>query len=100
MNVVLGHHERYHNSKLPNRIVSNEYDMPACDCKIAAAARKFLFGSRYFGLACAMTSLPLHCPADSAELAAALAYALQYDGNRRVHHAGITALKTRDPLTE
>jgi len=30
----------------------------------------------------------------------ALAYALLYDGKRRVHHAGITALKTRDPLTE
>jgi hypothetical protein len=26
-------------------------------------------------------------PADSAEVADALAYALRYDGNRRVHHA-------------
>jgi hypothetical protein len=34
-----------------------------------------------------MTSAPLLRPADPADVADALAYALRYDGNRRVHHA-------------
>jgi hypothetical protein len=80
------HHERCHILKLPSRIVSNDYDMLICGCKIAAAAREFLFGSRYLGLAYAMTSLPLPCSAAPAEVADALAYALWYDGSRRVHH--------------
>jgi len=34
-----------------------------------------------------MTSAPLLRPADPADVADALAYALRYDGKRRVHHA-------------
>jgi hypothetical protein len=34
-----------------------------------------------------MTNAPQLRPADSAEVADALAYALLYDGKRRVHHA-------------
>jgi len=34
-----------------------------------------------------MTDASTFRPADSAEVADALAYALRYDGNRRVHHA-------------
>jgi hypothetical protein len=34
-----------------------------------------------------MTSAPLLRPADPADVADALAYALRYDGNRRVYHA-------------
>jgi hypothetical protein len=34
-----------------------------------------------------MTDASTLRPADSAEVADALAYALRYDGNRRVHHA-------------
>jgi hypothetical protein len=34
-----------------------------------------------------MTNAPMLRPVDSAEVADALAYALLYDGKRRVHHA-------------
>jgi hypothetical protein len=34
-----------------------------------------------------MTNAPPLRPADPADVADALAYALRYDGNRRVHHA-------------
>jgi hypothetical protein len=59
---------------------------------------KFLLRSRSARYSPRMSADSLR-PADSAEVADALAYALRYDGNRRVHHAdGIMARIAADHL--